>query len=83
MYNVSINGEDVGSGLSVGELNQYLLDLHKGIKESHHKSAFEIGLGYIEGESSEKTFEDFLYNHGLEIPAYATMREDIVAIEET
>lgn len=82
MYNLSVNGENVGSGLSVGELNQSILDLDKEIKEKHHKSAFRMMLGYNEEESSEKSFENFLYNHGLEIPAYTTMRGDIVAIEK-
>lgn len=56
MYEVIYNNETVGSGLSIGETNQWILDLEKELNE---KDVFEFrkAFGFTKGD-----FEDFLYD---------------------
>lgn len=56
MYEIIYNDEVVGSGLSKGETNQWILDLEK---ELNAKDIFEFrkAFGFAEGN-----FENFLYD---------------------
>lgn len=77
MYNVYINDDKFGNGLSSGELNQALLDLDKELPK-HHREVFRRDLGWTGGK-----FEKFLYEKGIVIPMYAVHKGDIIAIEES
>lgn len=77
MYNIYINKELVGSGLSHGELNQWILDLDSELTEPEKKS-FRDDLGFIEGD-----FEEYLYETKLDIPVSLPFQKDTLDITES
>lgn len=56
MYNILIDKEEVGTGLSQGELNQWLIDFDNELK-GNDKKEFRKGLGFKSGN-----FENYLYS---------------------
>lgn len=79
-YNVYIDGENLGIGLSKGELNQWILDLHKELDDdAEAQKDFEIQLGKPENIS----LEVFLYENDFQLPFSADFGKEILAIDET
>lgn len=59
MYQLKINDELVGQGLSRGELNQWLIDLDNELKEMEKQNFREdLNLNNVEIDN----FENFIYN---------------------
>lgn len=76
-YNIKIDGEHVGLGLSYGELCQWLIDLDKEL-EGEDTILFRKSLGYKEGD-----FEEFLYSSNtMEVPMIAKFGKEILTITE-
>lgn len=59
LYNVIIDEEEVGLGLSFGELNQWLIELNAELNENLSK-VFMKDLGLDSKE--DLSFEDYLYS---------------------
>lgn len=70
-----INYEPKGTGLSAGELCQWLLDLNKNLSPEEQE-VFQSELGKQSGQD----FEDFLYSDDFKVPTTAKMGEDFVII---
>lgn len=59
MYEIVYNNEVVGTGLSPGEANQWILDLDKELNDKDVLS-FRRAFGFTKGN-----FEDYLYDSSL------------------
>lgn len=75
-YSIYVDTELVGSGLSPGELNQWLLDLNQELN-SIESLQFKGDLGFSQGG-----FEDFLYENELIPPISARFGKSLVFIVE-
>lgn len=78
MYKVCINKEEVALGLSNGELNQFLLNLHDGYSDKDKKK-FRKELGF---SGDVKLFEDYLYETELNLPIKFKMKRETIRICE-
>ena len=78
MYKICINKEEVALGLSHGELNQFLLELHDGCCEKNKKK-FRKELGF---SGNVKLFEDYLYENELNLPIKFKISRETVQISE-
>lgn len=76
-YNLYINNELVGTGLSKGELNQWLLDLNREL-DYFGSLEFTDSLGW----QGEGAFADYLYDNELELPITLAHKKDTVVIME-
>lgn len=76
MYNILLDNIEIALGLSVGELNQWLIDIDNELK-GQCKENFRIDLGYE--VNSNENFENYIYNVSLlnEIIRY---KENIISI---
>lgn len=66
MYNLYLDDDKVGSSLSAGELNQWLIDLNKELDDKD-KILFMADLG-APSTLSNQEFEDFLYESEIKNP---------------
>ena len=66
MYDLYLDDDKIGSALSAGELNQWLIDLNKELDEKD-KVLFMADLGAPSPLSSQE-FEDFLYDTEIKSP---------------
>lgn len=77
MYNLYIDNDLVASGLSQGELAQWLIDLSNEV-EGFARNQFKKDLGWISGD-----FEDFLYDNELyEVTAMLGKEKIYIAEDE-
>ena len=77
-YDIYINNEAVGSGLSYGELNQWVLDLDDELT-GDNKCNFRRDLGL----DIDENLEEFLYSNTLQVPFKITHKENNVIITES
>lgn len=76
-YDVYIDGEKLGLGLSKGELNQWLLELHAELKSEVQVAVFEEGFG-----CNSENFEDYLYETDLSLPKVVDFGESVLVVEK-
>lgn len=76
-YDIYINSEKVGMGLSEGELNQWLLETLPELSKDEQK-IFKEDFGFTDGN-----FEDFLYNNEHELPLTLRFGEVYMVIDNT
>lgn len=76
MYDIIIEGELVGSGLSPGELNQWIIELNDELNKKESE-IFRNGFGHTEGN-----FEDFLYSSKLKFPIKSKLGSQVLKIIE-
>lgn len=79
MYDLLLDNEIVGSGLSFGELNQWLIELDKELNEQD-KKVFRRELG-LQNES-QYNFEEFLYNNKPMTPLKLKFKSQMILITE-
>lgn len=80
MYNIYINRELVGEGLSFGELNQWLIELDRELSESD-RIKFKKDLGF-EYKVHQNDFEDYLYNNHISTPLTVRFGNKLINIVE-
>lgn len=76
-YDLYVNEDKIGNGLSRGELNQWLLDLDSELSQDE-KVNFRKDLGADSGED----FEEFLYSNNLVLPVKVKHKIDVITIKE-
>lgn len=76
MYEILINDELVGLGLSKGETNQWLLDLFNELS-LEQKDNFKLSLGF---QGEDKLIEDYLYETDFKIPMKINFGNEIITI---
>ena len=76
-YDIYINSEKVGMGLSEGELNQWLLDTIPELSDDEQK-VFKKDFGFTEGN-----FEDFLYEKEHVLPLTLRFGDVYMVIDNT
>lgn len=77
MYDIFIEGEKVGMGLSPGEVNQWLLDTIDELT-ANEQEIFKKDFGYTEGN-----FEDFLYDHNHKYPLQLRFGKEFMVIDDS
>lgn len=77
LYDLYVDEDKVGNGLSKGELNQWILDLYSELNESE-KFAFRKEFGV----NNEDNFEDFIYENEIICPLKVKHKDNIITINE-
>lgn len=76
-YDIYMNNEMVGSGLSHGELNQWLLNLSDELT-GDDKYVFKKDLG----AELNQDLEDFLYASKPSLPLRINHKDDVIILKE-
>ena len=77
-YDIYMNNEMIASGLSHGELNQWLLDLEEELV-GDSRYVFKRDLGAEQNQD----LEDFLYASKLSLPLRVNHGTDVVILKES
>ena len=77
-YDLYVNNEIVGSGLSRGELNQWIIELDNELAGDNQDN-FRRDLGFRD----EDNFEDYLYSCELGLPLKLNHLNDSITIKES
>lgn len=80
MYDLFIDDKQIANGLSPGELNQWLIDLEKELKDEGKKH-FRKDLGFT--KETKEGFESFLYNNQIEAPKFIQFKDKFLLIMNT
>lgn len=76
-YDIFMNDNKIGNGLSNGELNQWLIDLDDEL-EDIDKETFRKDIG----AGTSKDLEEFLYSKAILVPLIARHKENLVTVIE-
>lgn len=80
MYYISMDGKVVGSGLSKGELNQWVLELEQNLSEDE-KLTFRKEFGFVD-KANFVNLEHFLYDTELNLPIKVSYKDKILSVYE-
>lgn len=78
MYYISMDGKVIGSGLSKGELNQWILELEQTLPEDK-KSTFRKEFGFADKDNFVN-LEHFLYDTELNLPIKTSYKDKILSV---